>query len=349
MIGKDKKAGTYYVQLKLKDPLTGATKWHKKRGFKTKREASFYEADAKRQTDTSNSNITFLEVANKWMDSIQTSDKMRELRLSAYRIRFSELCNKPIKSITRPQITEWRSNLAKSNDYSFITKNHTIQYVRGVFKFASEIYGFADVSPLLSNLKRTRNEKQTEKQIVTIDQFDDFIQNVENDLYKRFFIFLYWTGCRRGEALALRCKNVNLDKATVKIDRSYNNRKEGVTPTKTGAARVIRIDQKTVEILRPLILAGGEYVFGMDHIINPNDIYYSFNKAKKKTPSFPKNATLHSFRHSYATNAIINGCNIVAVSKHLGHANIDITLKTYTHLLKEADDELNIIMNDLHS
>lgn len=35
-----------------------------------------------------------------------------------------------------------------------------------------------------------------------------------------------------------------------------------------------------------------------------------------------------------------NGANIVAVSKRLGHANVEITLKTYTHLFKESEIKL---------
>ena len=46
------------------------------------------------------------------------------------------------------------------------------------------------------------------------------------------------------------------------------------------------------------------------------------------------------FRHSHASNLISNDVNIVAVSRRLGHSNIDITLKTYTHLMKKNEDEL---------
>lgn len=49
---------------------------------------------------------------------------------------------------------------------------------------------------------------------------------------------------------------------------------------------------------------------------------------------------LHDLRHSHATLLINSGVNIVAVSKRLGHSSINQTLKTYTHLLKNTDDEL---------
>ncbi|WP_449137271.1 tyrosine-type recombinase/integrase [Solobacterium moorei] len=65
---------------------------------------------------------------------------------------------------------------------------------------------------------------------------------------------------------------------------------------------------------------------------------------RKKQLRINQKVTIHGLRHSFATNAISNGCNIIAVSKHLGHSKIDITLNTYSHLLEQTDAEmLNII------
>ena len=49
---------------------------------------------------------------------------------------------------------------------------------------------------------------------------------------------------------------------------------------------------------------------------------------------------IHDLRHSHATWLINSGVNIVAVSKRLGHASINQTLKTYTHLLQKTNDEM---------
>ena len=53
-----------------------------------------------------------------------------------------------------------------------------------------------------------------------------------------------------------------------------------------------------------------------------------------------KRIRIHDLRHSHATILINSGVNIVAVSKMLGHSNINQTLKTYTHLLESTNDEL---------
>ena len=45
---------------------------------------------------------------------------------------------------------------------------------------------------------------KTEMKFWTYNEFNKFINTFDNDLtYKTFFSFLYYTGCRIGEALAL--------------------------------------------------------------------------------------------------------------------------------------------------
>ena len=53
-----------------------------------------------------------------------------------------------------------------------------------------------------------------------------------------------------------------------------------------------------------------------------------------------KRIRIHDFRHSHASNLIADGIDIVAVSKRMGHSNINITLTTYAHLLDKSTEKL---------
>ena len=46
---------------------------------------------------------------------------------------------------------------------------------------------------------------------------------------------------------------------------------------------------------------------------------------------------IHDLRHSFITNAITSGADIVSVSKYVGHTDIETTLNKYSHLLKERE------------
>jgi integrase len=47
--------------------------------------------------------------------------------------------------------------------------------------------------------------------------------------------------------------------------------------------------------------------------------------------------TFHALRHTHASMLIASGLDIVTVSKRLGHANPNVTLKTYAHLFAIDD------------
>ena len=65
MIGYDEVRKTYFVQVKYRDPITLKQRTKKKRGFKTKREAKIYEAEAMQQGNDP-SDLTFEQVAYQW-------------------------------------------------------------------------------------------------------------------------------------------------------------------------------------------------------------------------------------------------------------------------------------------
>ena len=47
---------------------------------------------------------------------------------------------------------------------------------------------------------------------------------------------------------------------------------------------------------------------------------------------------LYNLRHTFASQMISKGADIVWVSKTLGHKNVSITLSFYTKFIKEDDD-----------
>jgi integrase len=54
----------------------------------------------------------------------------------------------------------------------------------------------------------------------------------------------------------------------------------------------------------------------------------------------PDRVRFHDLRHTHASALIADGCSIKAVSRRLGHADVSITLRVYTHLMPDDDDKL---------
>lgn len=332
---KDEKTGTWFYSYKRRDPVSGAWKHIKKRGFPTRREAVAAERETLAEKSPKSS-ATFREMVDLWEQYSATSAEANRKHHEHFDIRFSKYQDLPMDALTKPVLSRFRAELSQDDRFSTTTKNRTISYVRSVLRFAHNVYDLPDHSAVLTRLKETDQEALQEFSVWSPEEFDTFIEYVENPLYTLFYRFLFWTGCRRGEAIALQKTEVGDHAVTFKY--SQRTQKEGLKPTKTRAKRTIRIDDQLYDQLQPLMDEPGTYVFGGETGLSPNMIDHYFSKAVKA--SGVKRIRIHDLRHSHASWLINSGVNIVAVSKRLGHKDITTTLNQYTHLLEATDNNM---------
>lgn len=168
---------------------------------------------------------------------------------------------------------------------------------------------------------------------------------------------LAFTGMRRGEALALRWRDV--DDATVRIRRSagmIRNAGEGAGvvegDTKSGKPRLVDLDAPTVTVLRAhrrergalaLQLARDDaLVFGDiegDHR-NPEHVSRQFARDVARCRDALGDCAgplpvirLHDLRHTHATILLTDREPVHVVSQRLGHASAVVTMTVYAHVL----------------
>jgi integrase len=168
---------------------------------------------------------------------------------------------------------------------------------------------------------------------------------------------LAYTGMRRGECLALRWRDVDLDAGAVSVRRSagvVRNKGEGASIVtgdgKTHKARVVDLDAATVAVLRAhrkergsmalQLVRDDSLVFG-DHEgrqLHPERFSRAFKGALSRCAralgdDAPPEIRLHDLRHTHATLLLAKGVPVKVVSERLGHANATITLSVYAHVM----------------
>jgi integrase len=189
----------------------------------------------------------------------------------------------------------------------------------------------------------------------TPEQLRRFLGHVADDRFYAVWLLAATTGMRRGELLGLRWSDVNLTARQVRV---VNTRvlagavvADGSPKTERGR-RVIALDAATVAALRVFRKAqiAERLALGLAW---DADGYVAAHP--DSTPVYPKTFTqwfrahcaaagvppirLHDMRHTYATIAIgVARVPIKVVSQRLGHANVNITMGTYAHVLP-GDDE----------
>ena len=70
---------------------------------------------------------------------------------------------------------------------------------------------------------------------------------------------------------------------------------------------------------------------GLDQTVARAALARALDTAGLNPPDRPK-LRVHDLRHTFATLLVAQGSNVVFISRQLGHASPDITLKVYAHL-----------------
>lgn len=326
--------GTYTARFYADDKLTGKRKQVRKRGFKTRREAVQWEATAKADQMAAPSSATFWDIFQRQLDNNDTSLSTRTKK-EAWVSTYFPMTSTPIEKISKADLVQWRNDL-KNSGLAVRTLNCGLQYVRSAFGFYNSVYGGQNPAVVLKSFKLTKADK-TEMKIWTPEQFQQFAEAVENPMMRAFFTFLYWTGCRRGEAIAITADCFQGNR--VHIYRSMKHFKNGFQPLKTDSSeRTITVDSATMAILEPWIQQADPFVFGGVTSLAITTIDRAFREGIRLSGVDP--IRIHDLRHSHASFLLNNGANILAVSKRLGHATITQTLETYAHLMQDTEEKM---------
>jgi integrase len=167
-------------------------------------------------------------------------------------------------------------------------------------------------------------------------------------------LFFALCGLRRAEVAALRWNRLDLDARRLSVSTSIEQTAQGVRekPPKTGKARSIALPALVVEELRRHRISQAEQLLALGvrqtddaHIClredgspwPPRVLTYAF--ARVIRASGLTKVRLHDLRHGHATHLLVANTHPKVVQERLGHANIQLTLDTYSHVLPSMQED----------
>lgn len=339
---KDKKRGTYYYSVYVEG------KKYMRRGFKSRPEAKSAEIDFLYNFDVvDEENIKFKELSKmylKWYEKRRKASSYTKVE-SVVRIHLMpRFENKYIKDISRRDVVRMHDDLLDHFSVTSTKKVHTV--LSAMLNYAINLeYLSVNVARDVGNVDIKEDKRMD---FWTIDEFRKFIPTVDDLMYKTFFMTLFYSGLRKGEALALTWKDINLKDNYIDVNKTVYQRNV-TSPKNESSIRKLKMPQHTINLLSELKLERKNkvdyVVFGefYDHIPETTidrryDEYVTESKVKK--------IRIHDFRHSHASYLISMGNDIQIVSKRLGHSKTSTTHDIYAHLYPNAEDEAIAKMED---
>jgi integrase len=182
-----------------------------------------------------------------------------------------------------------------------------------------------------------------------------FLEATKDDrLYPLWRLFCL-TGMRRGEVLGVRWEDIDLEARRLSVRRSLIPLGEEVIvsePKTARGRRSIALDAETVEVLKAQAArqlaeqqeSGDSWIDSGFLCTKENGQPYHPEVVSRRFRQAVRKAMLpmirpHDLRHTHATLALQAGIHPKVVSERLGHANVSITLDTYSHAIPALQEE----------
>jgi len=338
---KDKKTGKWLIQYRYTD-WQGKRRKSTKRGFATKREAEEWLRNFL-ITQKADFDMKFEDFWKIYCADMETRLREHTMRTKKYIVELKILPyfgNKRVNDITAADIRQWQNELIKMG-YSPTYLKTINNQLSAIFNYAVRYYDLK--SNPCAKAGSMGKSKAEEMDFWTGEEFRKFIDSVMNKrLSYMAFMTLYWTGMRLGELLALNPKDVDLEKRTISITKSYQRlgKKDVITPPKTPKSkRVITIPEFLAADIKDYM--DSLYELQENDRLFPITKYYLEHEMQRGIKeSGVKRIRVHDLRHSHASMLIELGFSPLEIANRLGHEKVETTLNTYAHLYPNKQTKL---------
>ena len=277
-------------------------------------------------------------------------EKEKLLKSTSYRA-YESIFKSRIKNYFKNMLVNELKPLHIDKWYKTFTDRSTLTTAQSILKPAMEkavLREFIKQTPLI--LTKPKFVSSYSLNPFTYEEVLKLINTCKTKWFKNFIGINFFTGMRTGELIGLKWSDVNFNDYTIEINRTITT---GFiqTPKTKSSQRVIDMLPQCEEFLKEQRKITGlcEYVF-----IAPN-LNKHFNTAMSFYPMWKrllvecglKYRGIYQLRHSFASNMLSSGEDLLWVSSMLGHKSGNITLEKYTKYMRRKRERKTIVLNSL--
>ncbi len=204
---------------------------------------------------------------------------------------------------------------------------HAIGAVKRCFSWAAD-QEIIEKSPVAKVKKGSSGKRD---RVLTLAEKTLLLKSITCEKFKRFVTAMLETGCRPSEIAKVTADNVDL-KQGVWIFKNHKTAKQ------TGKPRIVYLSPVMIKLSRKQMAerpTGSLFTGRLGQAYSKNAIRCHFRRLRKKLPAL-KGVVAYTCRHTYATNALVNGVDVAHVAELLGHQSVDMVTSYYGHLAQQV-------------
>lgn len=264
-------------------------------------------------------------VIQKFLNQMQANQLKKNSIQNYKRLLLALETRKPLIDYTSEDLAGYFNNDFKGTDSSY---NLTVAMSKKFFKDIKkpDVTDWIKAKPVIETLKSD--------DILTPDDINAMIESTDNHYAKALIAFLFETGCRISEALALNFKDLQDTDSGIIVN---------IPTTKTAAGFRKVIIPFASQYLRNLKTYTGaknsDKIFKLKYTRTSHIIEEAAKKA-----GIEKSVTPHKFRHAQATDLVKRGYNEAIIRKKLGWTPRSGMIERYQHL--NDDDVINATLEN---
>lgn len=255
---------------------------------------------------------TFEEFACEYLRHLKATRRWWKGEVSRMKSLVRHFGKMPLAEITTFDVEKYKEKRRKKLSGSGMNREFTL--LKSMLNRASE-WGFAKLSENPVSKVGYFAERQVER-ILTDEEARRFVETC-GPAVRPVVITALSTGMRRGEILDLRWENVDFERRFIRVERSKNGRSRKVPMNSTLVTELGRLNGN-----------GTPFVFMQRAGERLKSIATAFQTACRH--SGIGHVRFHDLRHTFATNLVMNGVDLVTVKEILGDSDISMTVR-YSH------------------
>ena len=252
--------------------------------------------------------------------------------------------DRPIGSVTPSQVQSWVASEQRRGLKPSTIKTR-LNYVQMAFRAA--VADRTIITSPAAGMKQPRSRRAEATMHVLGPDEIRAVLGAAGD-FRGFVEVCVFAGLRLGEAAGLQLRDINFLGRSIRVERQvYGStiKAAKLVPPKYHSERTVYVPAEMTASLSAHVASQG--ITRLDELLFTTPLGRMWNRNSaggewrriRDAVGLPDHITLHALRHTFASNLIAAGCDVVTVQRALGHSTPSITLNVYSHLWPTAEDK----------